>query len=966
MKQNLRLMGLICPKSSDYNIKLPIIILAIALFSCVQTRAQRPEPSGPVLSGKDSLITKIDTTVLEEVKINAGYYKVKDRERTGSIGRVDAQTIARQPVSNPLAALHGQIPGVEVTQLSGVPGGNIVLRIRGQNSLLNGSDPLYIVDGVPFVNGQQPLNQLTSAAGEGVNSNASAGISPLSLLNPADIASIEILKDADATAIYGSRGANGVVLITTHKGSQKSPRVNAQYRTGLSRPSRLLDMLSGTEYLNMRREAFANDGITINASNAPDLVLWDTTSVTDFASLLLPENARYTDAQLSVNGGGTTTTFLVSGSYHDESTVFNDSRANQRMGLHSSGSLRNTKGNFSVTGTVNLTSTTNNLPVYDLTRYLNASPFFRLYNDDGTLAWDNAGTSYFNLGILEANPLAWQHRMYKSRTINLTNQLTAAYEIFPGMKLKTSFGSNLVLNNEQTATPSLALDTYATTLPSASFANVKSTGWSLEPQLDYQLTLDWANLSALLGGTWQHIGRDMLLNAGSNYTSDLLLGSIAAAGDVYTNNRNSEYRYQGFYIRMNGNFFGRYILNLTGRRDGSSRFSPENRYATFAAVGAAWLIDAEPFMNWATWLDQAKLRASYGITGNDQIGDYMYVDTWSVGRHQYEGTTVLNPVSLYNPNYVWERNRKSEIGMEIRMFDNRFHVGVGYFHNLSDNQLIQYTLANQTGFTDILRNQQATILNAGWEFQLAMETRNKSPWHWHTSINVTLPRNKLLDFPGLETSSYRTRYVIGEPLTTRLGYRYLGVNEETGLYDYVDVDGNGLFNTADAIFPIRNRVRMYGGLNNTLSYKQWSLSFTLDGKVQDGYNFMRGMGTNIPGYRYANQPKLVLQRWQQPGDKTPIQRFTASTSEAYLRAMRLGTSDAVISDASYARLRNVSVSYSISPRLIKPLGLAACRVSGQAQNLLTFTNYEGSDPESQDLYVLPPLRSVVFSMELSF
>lgn len=971
MKRNLRLGD--CYALTNHRLKhlkiTYISLLAVLTSMCLEAQAQvaADTSAAPAALGKDTLDISRDTLQIEEVEINAGYYTVKDRERTGSIGRVDAKTIARQPVSNPLASLHGQIPGVEVTQLSGVPGGNITLRIRGQNSLLNGSDPLYIIDGVPFTNGQQPINQLSNAAGSGISSDASTGISPLSLINPADIASIEILKDADATAIYGSRGANGVVLITTHKAMQQALSINAQYRTGLSRPSRMIDMLSGSQYLAMRREAFANDGIEINATSAPDLVLWDTTAAIDFLSLLLPERARYSDAQLSVRGGNALSNFLISGSYHDESTVFSDRTANRRLGLHSSGSLRNARGNFSITGTVNLTNTAIDLPRNDLTAYRTYTPFLRVYNDDGSLAWDIGGTPYRELNLLDANPLAQQFRQYDSDIFNLTGQVSATYGILPGLDVKTAIGTNMTFNREHNAAPSTAIDPYTDVLPSASFATGNTSGWSIEPQLTYQRAIGQGKLSALVGGTWHHQARAMLSNSGSNYGSDLLLGSIAAAGDVNPSNQNSEYRYQGFYSRLNGSLKDRYFLNLTGRRDGSSRFSPEHRYANFAAVGTAWLLDAEPFMQWATWLDLAKLRASYGITGNDQIGDYRYLDTWTTGTQQYEGSAVLNPVALYNPDYVWERNRKFETALETRVLDNRLTIEAAYFRNISSNQLVQYALPIQTGFSNILRNHQATILNTGWEFQLAYETRGTGPLQWHTAINATLPRNKLLAFQNLETSSYRTRYIVGEAITTELGYQYLGVNPESGVYDFTDVDKNGTFNSTDAIFPVRKDLYLYGGWSNTFSYRQWSLAITVDAKLQDGYNYLRNMAAKVPGYHYYNQPTLALARWQKPGDNAAVQRYTATTgSDAYLRAQRLGGSEAVISDASYARLRNVALAYELPAHFTTPLGLSGCRLSCQGQNLLTITGYEGTDPESQDFYVLPPLRTVVFSLELNF
>lgn len=983
MKRNLRLGG--CHA---------LIQKATKDFLCVQTLAQAPAHPGPglaigvimflmplavshtayarqqhqaadrVAGSGDTSRTMKDTLLLEEVQINAGYYTVKDRERTGSIGRVDGKTIARQPVGNPLAALHGQVPGVEVTQQSGAPGATVSLRIRGTNSLLNGSDPLFIIDGVPFMAGQQPINQLASISSRTTVTGTTAGISPLALLSPADIASIEVLKDADATAIYGSRGANGVVLITTHRATQQDVRINAQYRTGLSRPTRLVDMLSGPEYLAMRREAFANDGVEIDAAAAPDLVLWDTASPTDFTKLLLPERARYNDAQLTLSGGGPTANFLVSGTYGDESTVFDRRTASRRFGLHATGGLQNATGSFRLDAAATIGNTAYKLPVNDVTRYLRFNPFFPVYDDEGDLAWDINGTPFRNIAFADGNPVAMQYRNYESSLTNLITRLSVGYDIIGGLTFKTDIGTTMTFRDEWNAVASAAIDAYSSSLPSASFSSGRLSGWTVEPQLSYRYEVGRLGVSALLGGTWQDQSGESVTNSGTNYASDIMLRSVSAAGNISTSDQTNRYRYQGWYTRLNANISGRYIVNLTGRRDGSSRFSPENRYAAFGAIGGAWLLDAEPFMQWARWLDLAKLRASYGITGNDQIGDYRYIDTWATGYQTYEGNAVLNPVSLYNRNYVWERNRKFEIGFESGMFGNKIQVQAGYFRNVSDNQLVQYTLPVQTGFNNVLRNHQATILNAGWELLVGYSTNGKSALRWHTSINTTLPVNRLLAFPDLATSSYRNRFVLGEAVTTRLGYRYLGVDPQTGLYDYVDADGNGVFNTADAIFPVRMDMKLYGGWNNTIVYKQWSLAATVDFKLQDGYNYKYGMGNNVPGANYSNHPVLVLKRWQNAGDKTDVQRFTATRGEAFQRATLLSSSNGVISDASYARLRNVSVGYALPERLAKTMGLANCRLSCQAQNLVTLTTYEGTDPESQAFYTLPPMRTVTFSIEL--
>ena len=939
------------------------VLSLMCLYAAKQASAQQAEPAAPAVVDTTKAVR--DTIAIEEVEINAGYYSVTDRERTGSIGRVDAKTIARQPVSNPLAALHGQVAGVEVTQTSGVPGANITIKIRGENSLINGSDPLFIIDGVPFMMGQSPLNQVGNATNNTSFSHVTSGISPLNMLNPSDIVSIEVLKDADATAIYGSRGANGVVLITTRKAMAEGMAINVQYRSGLSRPTQLTELLSGSEYLMMRREGYNNDGIEITADIAPDLLVWDTTAPISFKDLLLPKSAKYNDANISFLGGNRLTQYMISGNYHDEATVYDSRTGNRRFGVNASGSLRNPSDNFNITGTFNFSKSNYDLPTQDVTRYIRYFPFFRLYNEDGSLAWDINGTPYQNLSFFtDGNPLAYQHRQYDADIFNLVGQLSSSFKLTQGLNFKANIGTTLTFNDEWSSSPSKSIDIYSGLLPSATFSNSKMSGWTVEPQLDYSRANKWWDFSALLGATWQHQQWDSRIIMGRDYSSDILLGSVRGAGSSINQDNFREYRYQGFYTRLNGKFLDRYIINLSGRRDGSSRFSPENRYTTFAAIGVAWLLNEEPFMQWANWLDYAKIRASYGITGNDQIGDYKYIDGWSVGFQSYEGIPVMNPLSPYNPAYVWERNKKAEIGFESRFLKERVQIQVAFYRNVSDNQLVQYNLPIQTGFFSVLKNHQAVILNSGWEFLASYQSNNSASVKWYSSINFTLPKNKLLEFPDLETSSYRNRYIVGEATSTKRGYRYLGVNPQTGLYDFEDVDNNGIFNSADAIFPIRRDIRLFGGWTNIITFKQWSLSTSWDFKLQDGFNYLYNL--RAPGYGYDNQPKDILKRWRKPGDQTTVQRFTGTQGDASQRMQYLSNSEGVICNASYLRIRNLALSYNLPFRLINPLHLTSCRLSLQGQNLFTLTNYVGSDPENYDMNALPPMRSVVLSVELNF
>ena len=905
-----------------------------------------------------------DASLLNEVMV-IGYGTTTKRLNTGNVGKVTAEDISKQPVNNPLAALEGRVPGLVVTQSSGVNGSGLSVQLRGQNSLIQGSDPLFIIDNVPYSPGNFPLNQLTSAAGSG--SSASDGISPFSLIDPSDIESIDILKDADATAIYGSRGANGVILITTKKGKAGKTVIGANVYSGMSRVTRTMDMLNTKQYLQMRREGFANDGIAPDASTAPDLFLWDTTRYTDFKKLLIGNTAHTTDAQLSLSGGNDNTQFLIGGGYHRQTTVFPTDLGDDRASVHFNLNHNSTDKKLTVNLNVIYSSNVNDLPASDLTGYINTAPNFKLYDASGKLNWQEGGVSYLSLGLLNANPLSFQNQSYTGKFQNLSSNLQLIYKVLPDLSLKVSMGYNMVTSDEVSLYPSTSLDPNLGALPFSNFANQSQKSWIIEPQAEYIKKFGASKLDVLIGNTWQDNTSSGILVSANNYSSDLLLGSISAAGLTYSSNLFNQYRYEGTYGRINYNLGGKYILNLSGRRDGSSRFGPADRFSNFGAIGAAWIFSEERLIkDKLPFLSFGKLRGSYGITGNDQIGNYKYLDTWTPGMATYQGISVLNPTSLYNPTYSWEKNRKAEVGLDLGFFKDRLLVSGDYFNNRSDNQLVNYTLPSQTGFSSVLENLNALVQNTGWELQVNSKNINSGSFTWMTAFNMTIPRNKLLAFPGLATSSYANTFVIGQPLSTLKLYHSLGVDANTGIYTFAGEDQNGNLTAANRTVLKNTDPKFYGGLQNTFRYKRIELSVFFEFKKQNGYNYLNTLGGNVPGYSYYNQPVIVLSAWQKPGDKTNIEKFTSSPGDAYNAASNyLIGSDAIISDASYIRLKNLSLSYNLPNSWLTRLHITSSRLYLQGQNLFTITNYVGADPENQNMYILPPLRTITIGIQLT-
>lgn len=895
---------------------------------------------------------------LDETIIQA-YGTTTRRLNTGNISKVTGAEIVKQPVSNPILALQGRVPGLLITQPSGINGAGVKIQLRGQNSLLQGSDPFFIIDGVPFGPAEVPLNLFTNAAG-------SSGLSPFNLINPADIESIEVLKDADATAIYGSRAANGVILITTKKGRPGKTRVNANVYTGWSQADQRVHMLNTQEYLQVRNEAFRNDGVVPTSSNAPDLLVWDTTRYTDFWKFLNGGTQRSTDAQLSLSGGNEQTQFLLAPGYHKETTVLPSDLGDQRVSVRLNLSHASSDKKFNVIFSASYSSDVNNLTTNDLTAYIKWAPNFKLYDSAGNINWAENGISYKGLGLNDPNPLLFFKRRFHGEYQNLGSRLGISYTILQGLMLRASFGNNTLHGDETAINPSTSIDPNSTVLPSSTFGNSSQRNWIAEPQIDYKKKFGKINLQVLTGATWQENALRSISVIGSNYSSDILLNSISGAGSITSTNSYSQYRYSALFGRINLNFADKYLTNFSGRRDGSSRFGPGKQFANFGAIGAAWVFSNERFLkNKSKLLDFGKLRFSYGLTGNDQIGNYKYLDTWTTSSLTYQGGSSLNPTSLFNPDYAWEENRKVEIALELELFKNRIVASIAGYRNRSGNQLVNFTLPTQTGFTSIGKNLDALIQNKGLELEVTSRNISFKRGSWSTTINVTANRNKLIEFPGLESSSYATTYIIGQSLGTRAAYQYLGVDPKSGLYDFTDVDSNGVFSNADRVSMTKAEPAYYGGVLNTFTCGAFQVDLFFDFKNQKGRSYLDVAG--IPANNYFNFPTLALDRWQKPGDMAMLQRYTASTSsEAAKRASLFRLSNAVYTNASYLRCKNLSISYNFSSRIIEKLKMQAGRIYLLGQNLFTITSYKVGDPENQNMFALPPLRTIAAGIDITF
>ncbi|MEI9918158.1 MAG: SusC/RagA family TonB-linked outer membrane protein [Bacteroidota bacterium] len=895
-----------------------------------------------------------DSKKLSEVVVNAGYWNVSDRERTGNIAKVTSETISKQPVSNPLLALQGRMAGVVITQQNGVPGSALTVQIRGRNSLRsNGDNPLYIVDGVPFTS--TPLSTSSDILPN--------GISPLSSINPSDIESIEVLKDADATAIYGSRGANGVILITTKKGSAGKTKVDVNIYTGMGNVARYMDLLNTQQYLEMRKEAFKNDKVTPTISNAPDLMVWDTTRYTDWQKKMIGGTSKITNAQTSISGGNSNTQFVVGTGFYRESTVFPGDYADTKVSAHFNLNHTSENKRFKAQFTASFVSDNNQLLRTDLTtKALQLPPDApAIYDENGKLNWANSTWT---------NPYSELLKKYEARTSNLIGNALLSYKIIEGLQVKTSLGYTSMSVKEFDTQPISSQNPTFNPKGILTQSNSSINTWIVEPQAEYNKVIGQAKLNLIAGGTFQQNVNEAQTFYGNGYTSDALLENLLAAPSVYVLSSNyTQYRYAAAFGRFNFTWGGKYIVNLTGRRDGSSRFGADKRFANFGAIGAAWIFTDENFLkNNVSFLSFGKLRWSYGVTGSDQIPDYGYLDTFAPTSYPYGGGVGLVPTKLVNPDFAWESNKKMEAAIDLGFINDRIMLSASLYRNRSSNQLVGYPLPAITGQTTIQYNLPATVQNTGLEISLQTQNIKTRSFTWTTNINFTVPKNKLVEYPNLSGSSYANTYVVGEPLSISKAYQYTGVDPQTGTYTYKDVNNDGAVTSEKDLQTImRLGQKFYSGIQNGFRYNNWQLDFLFQFVKQEGRTYIYSPNFGVPGNR-TNQPVAVMDRWQKSGDVSTTQGFTQlPSSGVFATAYTLARSgENSFGDASYIRLKNVSLSYTLPEGISQKLRLQSSRIYLQGQNLLTITNYQGMDPENQRFINLPALRVLSAGLQLTF
>jgi TonB-linked SusC/RagA family outer membrane protein len=917
-------------------------------------------------SNLGTITLEISNSKLDEVQVIA-YGTTTQRLNTGNVSTIKAVDIEKQPVTNPLLALQGRVPGLQITQASGFSGTGVTVAVQGQNSIGKGNEPFYVIDGVPYPS--QLLPNMGNVLGRtGINSAENGN--PLSFINPSDIESISVLKDADATAIYGSQAANGAILITTKKGKAGQTQVDVNLQQGIGKVNRSIKLLNTQQYLAMRKEAYKNDNIDYkdpSQAYAPDLTLWDQSRYTDWQNELLGGTAQYSNFNTSISGGSINTQYYLGATYHRETVVFPGDFSDRKAAFHANVNSSSPNQKFRVQFLASYLFDDNKLPNEDMTgRALQIAPNSpALYNADGTLNWmpDASGSSTFQ------NPLADFQKKYTTLTASLVSNVSLNYVLFPGFEIRSNLGYTNLQNRENVLLP------LTTQRPEdrpfgqriSGYGNSNINTWNIEPLANYSKTMGKSKLEVLMGVTIKQTNSHAQRLTGIGFISDDVMEDILSARQVIpTFSTESIYRYNALFGRINYIWDNKIIANITSRRDGSSRFGKENSFHNFSAIGIGWVFTEQDFVkNKLSFLSFGKLKVSYGTTGNDQIGDYKYLNkyvTLSQDVPYQGGAAIIPDGDLSNPYLQWEETKKLNAGIDLNFLKDRIAVSLNYFRNRSSNQLLNYALPSMAG-GGLTRNFPATVQNAGWELTLTGSPIKGANFNWNSSFNLTVPKNKLVAFPNQQNSSYATTYIIGKSISTNKLYHALGVNPETGIYQFADRNGNPTstpdFNT-DAVVLVDRAQQYFGGLSNTFRYKDLSLDVLFQFVKQIGENNYFGL---MPGF-YFNQPVSVLDRWQKEGDNAPIQRYSAGFNYSGPYGDMVRGSDAGIADASYIKLRNLSLSWVLPSIWSNKIKARNASLFLLGQNLLTITKYKGLDPETQSSNTLPSLRVWTMGIKL--
>lgn len=958
---------------------------------------------------------KIDQQQLQDVVV-VGYGTQRKKDLTGSLVNLTNKDLVPVPSATSVdQMMQGKVAGVQITQTSGAPGGNVNVLIRGISSITGGNSPLYVVDGYAIGTGGGGSDLSTFAANSYSASNiaSSSGtnrVNPLTTINPSDIESIQVLKDASATAIYGSRGANGVVIITTKRGKSGKPQISFEHSTGIQQLAKKLDLLSARDYAEYVAEGRDNAWVFAGGkAGDPNSVRSTATQVkpefrnpgqfagkgTDWQDVIFRQGIVQ-NYQLSASGTSRDVGYYVSGGFFDQKGIIIgsdfkkftlrtniDAHLTDKLklgasfsGAHSYGDFARAEGHLQHRGLISAA--------------LASDPTIPVYNADGTPYSEFSSPT----GIPVENPVVIAAEFSDKR--NNTNVFTnnyLQYEIAPGFVFKTSIGVNYSNNVTRLWKSSkVGLATSRTGAATAGVTEIKSLNWLNENTLNYRHKFgNLHDLDVLAGYTIQK-NTDQVLQAGAtDFPTDdvhyLAAGAVTSGTDY-----KSEWSMMSWLARVNYTLAGKYLFTATVRADGSSRFGKQNRWGTFPSFSFAYRVSDEGFMKSVPAINDLKLRASYGIAGNNLIPNYASQGLLSILRNVQGGQVIsgVAPSSLSNDLLTWEQSLQTNLGLDLSLFNNRLSFVVDAYRSHKKNLLLNVILPAASGFGSSVQNI-GEIENKGLELTVNAQTINKGAFQWNTDFNISWNRNKVLALNSanarIQTSDYQVAQV-GYPISSFRLLNILGVFQtqqevdaspkqhprvQPGDYRYQDANGDGTITAADRTIVGNPWPDFTWGFGNRFSYKNLTLNISVNGS-QGNEIYFQGGEVSLNGAGVQNQLAVMADRWRS-ADNPGAGQYSRAIRNDYAFGFSAGTTKYLF-DGSYVRIRNVNLNYAFPNTLTKKLRLQALSLYADVTNLYTFTKYPGYDPEGSttgdnvarsgiDFFAYPNPRTYTIGLRVS-
>ncbi|MEZ4884008.1 MAG: TonB-dependent receptor [Chitinophagales bacterium] len=992
--------GTITDLDGNYSLKVPDAGTKL-VFSYTGYKSQVVDING---RSTIDLVMAIDVALLDQVVV-VGYGTQKKSDLTGSVATVTAEQLNSQPITSIEQGLQGRVPGMLVTSNSSAPGGGISVKIRGATSILNGSEPLYVIDGFP-VTGQ---SQFSTSAGRGTDSSTGTDYTvnqnPLASLNPSDIQSIEVLKDASAAAIYGVRGANGVVLITTKRGVKGTPKVSYSGYFGVQSVAERIEMLNAQEYQDIYNTSAAAGGDPVVFTSAPP-------NDTDWQDQIF-RNATIQNHQLSVNGGSEAVQYNISASVFDQEGVIKGSdfeRYSLRLNLDFNISEKFKFGNsLNISRSINNAAETEGETTNGVTSIaIRHSPILPVYLPDGSYSTHDDLPSTVPDAQGSLNPVAFINE-FSDENVNtrILGNVFAEYLITEDLKFRVSLGADSENQDRHVYRTSKFNKTNSTN--TANVSSVNRLSLLNENTLNYNKSFGNSKLSVLAGFTSQKETEEYRLVTASGFATDITGPYDLGGGSIVpsVDSRYAEFSILSFLGRINYNFDDRYLITLTGRRDGSSKFAEGGKWAFFPSIGGAWRISNEEFISESSIISNLKLRAGWGQVGNQELPTYRSLALLQSTPYNFGGGTTVNgfsPLRVPVPNLTWEISTQANIGLDLSLLESRLNFTADFYNKKTDDLLLEVQLPETSGIRDPSVQNLGSMKNTGWEFSVDGVLLNNGDFRWDLGFNISGNKNEITSlgdpsdvgsgdqsyelplptFAGATPVSYVT---VGQPLGVFFGYKTDGLYRSQaeadaaqelrpgvlpGMVKFVDVDGDGAITVADRTVIGNPHPDFIYGFNTTLYVKKFELRVFFQGqKGGDVYNTMRAFNTSAD--RGQNLLRERLDSWT-PENPNAVYPVLNSNPPTVGGTASIGGSDFYLEDASYLRMREVTLSYNLPNDF---LGVLNGSIYITGQNLLTITDYKGYNPDTNgranvrgsfgwDVSSYPLAKTTLLGVKLNF